>query len=233
MIFIVIVTTIAGAPFWAILFFFMMIILGLDTMMASVETTITSILDIFPPLKKTELRKVLTITGICVFFLVVGILFCLQSGTYWIGERASLLHFIIFFSFIFKFVNHLIEIFNSYASGWSVLLVGALESISIAWFYGLNNFKRDISLMLGNDVTDSKFFYIWYVLWFAITPGCLIALVVLSFKDWVPLQVDDYTFPYWSHILGMIMTISLLFGIVFWPAYQLIDVLFINKKVIQ
>jgi hypothetical protein len=55
-----------------------------------------------------------------------------------------------------------------------VLLIGALESISVAWFYGLNNFKRDISLMLGNRITDNIFFYIWYVLWFAVTPGLLI-----------------------------------------------------------
>ena len=80
------VTTIAGAPFWAILFFVMMIVLGLDTMMASVETTITSILDAFPWLKQTKLRRFLTITGICVFSLIFGILFCLRSGTYWVGE---------------------------------------------------------------------------------------------------------------------------------------------------
>jgi hypothetical protein len=64
----------------------MMIILGLDTMMASVETTITSILDIFPYLKKTTLRKVSAISAICFFFMAWGILFCLQSGTYWVGK---------------------------------------------------------------------------------------------------------------------------------------------------
>ena len=63
-----------------------MIVLGLDTMMASVETTITSVLDVLPWLKQTRLRRFLTISGICIFFLIFGILFCLRSGTYWVGK---------------------------------------------------------------------------------------------------------------------------------------------------
>ncbi len=35
------VTTLSGSHFWAILFFIMMLVLGLDTMMASVETIVT------------------------------------------------------------------------------------------------------------------------------------------------------------------------------------------------
>lgn len=76
--------------------------------MASVETTITSVLDVFPKLKLKKRRKVIAITAICFFYFLSGILFCLQSGTYWI------------------------EIFNSYAGDWAVLLVGALECISIS-----------------------------------------------------------------------------------------------------
>lgn len=94
----------------------MMIVLGLDTMMASVETTITSVLDIFPKLKLKKIRKYLAITAICFIYFACGIIFCLQSGTYWI------------------------EIFNSYAGDWAVLLVGALECISVSWFYGLFKF---------------------------------------------------------------------------------------------
>ena len=78
------VTTIKGAPFWSILFFIMMLALGLDTMMANVETTITSILDVFPKLKQKTSRKYITVTVICVIYFLFGIIFTFQSGTYWV-----------------------------------------------------------------------------------------------------------------------------------------------------
>ena len=53
--------------------------------MASVETTITSVLDIIPYLKKKKIRKYITITLICIINLIFGITFTFQSGTYWIG----------------------------------------------------------------------------------------------------------------------------------------------------
>ena len=49
---------------------------------------------IFPKLKLKKSIKYLTITAICFGYFLCGIIFCLQSGTYWI------------------------EIFNSYAGDW-------------------------------------------------------------------------------------------------------------------
>jgi len=120
--------------------------------MASIETTITSIIDIFPYLKQKKIRKWITITVICLINFLLGILFTLQSGTYWI------------------------EFLDNYAADWSVLLVGAIEAISISWFYGLNNFKKDISIMIGNKITDSKLFYVWYACWFLLTPLLLVVI---------------------------------------------------------
>lgn len=45
------VTTIPGTKVWAFLFFVMMLVLGLDTMMASVETLVNIIVDLFPFIK--------------------------------------------------------------------------------------------------------------------------------------------------------------------------------------
>lgn len=54
-------------------------------MMANVETTITSVLDIFPRLQKKASTKYLTISVICLIYFLCGIIFTFQSGTYWIG----------------------------------------------------------------------------------------------------------------------------------------------------
>jgi len=175
--------------------------------MASVETTITSILDVFPQFKLNKIRRTLSITVICFVYFILGLLFCFQSGTYWV------------------------EIFNTYAGDWSVLLVGAIEFISVSWFYGVENFKKDIRIMIGSKYTDNFTYYIWCALWWVISPGLLIVLVALSFKDLKKISLPDYDFPDWTHVLGSFMTASILAGWVFWSIFQIIDALFIHKKV--
>jgi SNF family Na+-dependent transporter len=96
--------------------------------MTSIETTITSILDVFPMLKVKKniklfkikskqfeinnLRKYLTITAICVIHFLFGIVYTFKSGTYWV------------------------ELVDSYSGSWSLFLIGFIECISITWFYG-------------------------------------------------------------------------------------------------
>lgn len=75
------VTTIGGAPVWSCMFFFMMVLLGLDSTLGSIEVTITSVLDMWPKLAE---RRTLTITAIFIFYYLCGLLFCTQSGTYWL-----------------------------------------------------------------------------------------------------------------------------------------------------
>ena len=64
----------------------MMLMLGMDTQMTGVETTITSILDVFPKLREKNVKKYATITVICFVHFLAGLLFTLNSGTYWIGK---------------------------------------------------------------------------------------------------------------------------------------------------
>ena len=70
--------------------------------MASVETTITSVLDIFPILKKKKLTKVLTIVSICLIYFILGITFTLQSGTFWIGTNRKFNLNTTFINFVFE-----------------------------------------------------------------------------------------------------------------------------------
>ena len=61
--------------------------------MAGIETTITSVLDVFPILKRDNKIKYSTVTILVIGHFLVGILFCLRSGTYWIGEPINYLFF--------------------------------------------------------------------------------------------------------------------------------------------
>ncbi|XP_060687920.1 sodium- and chloride-dependent neutral and basic amino acid transporter B(0+)-like [Hemiscyllium ocellatum] len=65
------------ATLWSILFFFMLLTLGLDTLFASFETVITSLLDQFPEFLRPK-RLYLT-AGLCLFFYILGLLFVTQD----------------------------------------------------------------------------------------------------------------------------------------------------------
>jgi SNF family Na+-dependent transporter len=67
------VSQLPGAPFWSFIFFVMMLTLGLDSEFANVETLITSILDIFPKLKRY--KSIVVVILIVVLFLL-GLPYC-------------------------------------------------------------------------------------------------------------------------------------------------------------
>lgn len=85
--------------------------------------------------------------------------------------------------------------------------------------------------MIGSKYTDNFTYYIWCACWWVISPGLLVVLVALGFKDLKKITLPDYVFPDWTHILGSLMTASILAGWFFWAIYQIFDALFIHKKV--
>ena len=145
------VTTMAGGPIWSVMFFVMLILLGISSSVATIEVTTASICDAFRSLSCTKRRKYITTTGIFVMYFLLGLLFCLQSGTYWL------------------------EVFNSYTGDWAILLVGATECIIVCYFYGLKNFLVDINVMKA-DKNVGKEIYIWSVLWCFVSPAlCIVS----------------------------------------------------------
>ena len=141
----------------------------------SVESLNNSILDLITCLKESHSRKVLTIIMICLVCFLCGLIFCTQSGSYWL------------------------QLFDSYSGNWSILIVASLELISIGWFYGngyfdrliniltdndfnylgFENFRKDISTMIGEKLTNHFLFNIWGICWIVISPG--IIFVGISF----------------------------------------------------
>ena len=119
--------------------------------MGSVETFITSIFDLCPKLRMNSLKRYGTIIIICVSYFLMGIIFTLQSGTYWL------------------------EIFNTFSGNWAIFIIAGLESLSVAWFYGFDNFRNDLAAMLGPKIVYHFSFNLFRILWCFITP--LIVLV--------------------------------------------------------
>ncbi|KAK6638197.1 hypothetical protein RUM44_008625 [Polyplax serrata] len=116
------IATMPGSMFWALIFFMMLLTLGLDSSFGGSEAIITALSDEFPLIGRN--REIFVLCLFTIYFLV-GLASCAQGGFY-------------FF--------HLLD---RYAAGYSMLFAVFFESIAVAWIYGNKRFCDDIKDMIG------------------------------------------------------------------------------------
>ncbi|XP_044727458.1 sodium- and chloride-dependent glycine transporter 1-like isoform X2 [Chrysoperla carnea] len=106
---------------WAIAFFVMLYLLGIDTLFVQTEAIITSIMDEHPRLRKH--KTLITFLSICIFF-VSSLVFVSRAGMYYI------------------------QLIDWYCASVSIILICLMEIIIVGWIYGIDNFIRDIKFMM-------------------------------------------------------------------------------------
>ncbi|CAD7088920.1 unnamed protein product [Hermetia illucens] len=117
------IATMQGSVFWSIIFFLMLITLGLDSTFGGLEAMITALCDEYP-------RAIGRRREIFVLFLLAGIYLCaLPTMTY--GGV------------------YLVNFLNVYGPGLAILFVVFVEAAGVFWFYGVDNFSADVEQMLG------------------------------------------------------------------------------------
>ncbi|XP_078403489.1 sodium- and chloride-dependent neutral and basic amino acid transporter B(0+)-like isoform X2 [Cetorhinus maximus] len=167
------------APFWSILFFFMLITLGLDTQFAGLETIFTALLDQFPKFLRS--KHLHLTTGVCLLFYLLGLVYVTQTGIYWLS-----------------FVDY-------FCTGWIPITVGLLELFGLSWIYGVNGFIKDIEMMIGER--NWLFWLWWRACWICISPCLLAVILIWSLATFSPPTYGSVEYPVWAIALGWCMII--------------------------
>ncbi|XP_018542266.1 sodium- and chloride-dependent neutral and basic amino acid transporter B(0+) [Lates calcarifer] len=181
------------SPLWSILFFFMLLTVGLDSQFAGIEVITTCLLDAFPNIFKSK-RALLTITT-CAILYLLGLPCVSQAGIYWV------------------------TLIDQFVASWVLLVLALLEIIGVCYIYGGNRFIKDIEMMLGNKT--STFWLWWRACWFFISPCIIVVILVWSLMTFKPPTYGEVQFPVWGLALGWCMVVFILFWIPAIAVYKL------------
>ncbi|XP_066570725.1 sodium- and chloride-dependent neutral and basic amino acid transporter B(0+) [Amia ocellicauda] len=166
------------SPLWSVLFFFMLVTLGLDSQFAIIETITTTLQDEFPRYFKSK-RIHLTVAS-CILFFLLGLPCVTRAGIYWVN-----------------LIDH-------FCAGWIILIAALLEFIGISYIYGVNRFIKDIEMMIGKK---SALFWLWWrACWFFITPCLLIGIFTWSLSNFTLPSYGSVVYPNWGTSLGWCIT---------------------------
>ncbi|XP_060714050.1 sodium- and chloride-dependent neutral and basic amino acid transporter B(0+) [Tachysurus vachellii] len=166
------------SPLWSILFFFMLITLGLDSQFAGIEVITTCLQDAYPRILRQRRGPITVI--ICIILFLLGLPCVTGAGIYWVN------------------------LIDSFCSGWILLITGLLEVVGLTWLYGGNRFIQDIEMMIG---TKTNLFWMWWrACWFFITPAVLLVILVWSLYTFTAPMYGSVEYPQWGIALGWCMT---------------------------
>ncbi|XP_002730444.2 sodium- and chloride-dependent glycine transporter 1-like [Saccoglossus kowalevskii] len=112
------------APFWSILFFFMLFTLGLDSQFGMVEGVCSAITDMFPNVLRK--RKTFFMLGLSIVSFLLGLPLVCEGGIY------------------------IFTVLDWYTGVISLFIVALVECLVIGWIYGADQFYDDIAMMLGS-----------------------------------------------------------------------------------
>ncbi|CAL8284121.1 unnamed protein product [Gadus morhua 'NCC'] len=181
--------------FWAVCFFLMLLMLGLDTQFVCLEALMTSLTDLYPRTIRRGRRRELILLAICTACCLLGLTMVTPGGVY-----------------IFEIYDH------HSCSGASMLLLAIFQSIVVGWVYGPERFSDHIRDMIGHS--PSPFFK---VCWKYLTPVVCIATFIGALVRWSPLRLTKgLVSPAWATGLGWLLTLSSVSLIPIWALYLLV-----------
>ncbi|XP_034005797.1 sodium- and chloride-dependent taurine transporter-like isoform X1 [Trematomus bernacchii] len=166
---------------WAVLFFVMLLLLGLDSQFVEVEGQITSLVDLYPSFLRKGYRREIFIAIICSISYLFGLTMVTKGGMY------------------------VFQLFDYYAaSGVCLLWVAFFECIAVAWVYGADNYYDALEDMLGYR-PNAWMKYSWSY----ITPTLCMGCLIFSLVKYKPLTYNKvYEYPDWAIGIGWTLALT-------------------------
>ncbi|XP_024127002.2 sodium- and chloride-dependent neutral and basic amino acid transporter B(0+) [Oryzias melastigma] len=162
------------SPLWSVLFFVMLLTVGLDSQFAGIEVLTTCLVDAFPKYFKSK-RGIVTVATCSILYLL-GLPCVTRAGIYWV------------------------TLIDQFAATWVMMLLVVLEIIGIVFIYGGNRFIKDIEMMLGKK--SFAFWLWWRACWFFISPCIILVILGWSIATFSPPTYGKVQYPGWGLALG-------------------------------
>nr|XP_040030089.1 LOW QUALITY PROTEIN: sodium- and chloride-dependent betaine transporter-like [Gasterosteus aculeatus aculeatus] len=169
-----------GSSFWSVLFFLMILFLGLDSQFVCVESMATALTDLFPHrLRRPGRRELLTLVIAVVCFLL-GLPLITEGGIV---------------------VFQLIDFYGP--SGITLLFIACFETIVIGWVYGADRFYDNIQDMIGY-----RPFPVLKYCWLFITPLICGVTLIYEVTNSYRLTVYDYEIGAWGTSFASLLILA-------------------------
>lgn len=173
-------TMMPAAPFWSVCFFFMVILLGLDSEFVGVEGVVTPIVDQFPDFLRKGYRREVFIGIVCIIQYLVGLPMICPGGMY------------------------VFQLFDYYSGSRIILFVAAFMCVAVAWIYGVRRFYDNIEMMYGWRINPYM-----AIGWTVVSPIFCMAIFVMSTINYSELDYKRpkgvYVYPNWAVAVGWSM----------------------------
>ncbi|TSL04366.1 Sodium-dependent proline transporter [Bagarius yarrelli] len=191
-----------GSVFWAILFFLMLFMLGVDTLFGNMEGITTAILDEFPQLRVNMKQKTIFLALLCFGFYLMGLLLVTNGGIYWF------------------------TLIDSFSTSFGLIIITLFMCLGMSFFYGapsialrVNQFCQDIVDMICPCPSwCTKLLLYFKACWVFCTPFMLLFILTYIFIEMyrTSLHYGSYQYPTWGKGLGVCMGVVCCLQIPIW-----------------
>jgi len=170
------VTDLPGSYILSVIFFFMVITLGLGSMIGSAEGVITPVYDLL----RAKGFKIKKLTMVGVFSLICfgsGIVLTTPGGNYWL------------------------DIVDNSTGGIPLLIVGLFQFIVVGWIFGSRKWMNEINWMLGpaSNIFDKFYRFFLVASWSVTSPLLILGILVYYIID---VAGNPPTYKRWSATIG-------------------------------
>ncbi|XP_075912707.1 sodium-dependent proline transporter-like isoform X1 [Petromyzon marinus] len=185
---------------WSILFFLMLLALGVDSLFGMVEAITATALDLVPWLRPWK-RKAAFLAATCGVFYLLGLLLVTQGGVLWF------------------------TLLDSYCASFGLLIVALCTVTGISGLYGVSRFSRDVCSMMNEAPSCySQLLLLRYfqLCWMLITPLLLTLVLCYSCVELYrsPVHYGLYVFPAWGRALGICLALLPCLQIPLWALVE-------------